>query len=618
MGYLIWTRRETLAGLMGTATLASARANEGQDAGGAAFRHGVASGDPSADGCVIWTRATPLSPTATSLTVAWDVARDEAFADIVETGERKTDAAVDFTVKTVVTGLEPGRTYHYRFRHGEATSGTGRLRTLPNGSLERLRLGVVSCSNYPAGFFHAYKHLAAQQNLDAIVHLGDYIYEYGADGYGGDIGKRIGRIPEPPTETLTLRDYRTRLAQYRLDPDLQAAHAAAPWIAVWDDHETANDSFKEGAENHTPGTEGVWAARKAAALKAWYEWMPAREPGAGRAPFETWRRFAFGDLAHLVTFETRLSGRSKPVSLTQDLPFIETPFDFTDPANPKPITDQSALARIDPAKVRTVPTPFDVTGGTPKPILDFARIRSLDPTNLPPGIVFLPNTDKFRDEILADEARMMMPEAEERFVAQALETASAQNVPWSVIANQVIMAPVVTPNLDEGLSAEAKAAAIRQLPVLAPFFGLTRFELPWNTDAWNGYAAQRDRLLEIFAATGSDVVVLTGDTHAFWANDLTAPSGARAGAEFGVSSVSSPGIAEFFAMSDGNLGQLFEEANETVRYNNVDERGYILLTLTADSAKAEMIAVTDVTKPDFEAKTISTWIVPRGEAMRPA
>ncbi|MGF1456150.1 MAG: alkaline phosphatase D family protein [Alphaproteobacteria bacterium] len=626
MGYLFWTRRDTFKGLAGaglTGTAASSTAfaaNAGADAPkAAAFTHGVASGDPSADGAVIWTRVTPLTDAgktdrAAAPLVGWELATDDAFESVVKTGERKTDSSVDFTVKLVVDGLEPGTDYFYRFRHGAVLSPVGRMRTLPKGALDSLRIGAVSCSNYPAGFFHAYRHLSRQPDLDLIVHLGDYIYEYGATGYGGDVAAQIGRVVEPVTEIQTLEDYRTRFAQYRTDPDLQAAHAAAPWIAIWDDHETANDSWKDGAENHDPETEGNWATRKAAALKAWYEWMPARDPEPGKAPYETWRAFDFGDLARLVTFETRLSGRSKPVSLFTDLPFIETPFDFTDPDNPKPILDPAALAALDPSVVRTIRTPFDMTGGRPKPILDYDRITALDPRNLPEGVIFLPNTKTFREEILADGARQMMPPAEESFVTDTLTRTGRDGVPWSVIANQVIMAPVETPDLDEGLSAEAKARAVKQIPALGPFFAVTKLGLPWNTDAWNGYSAQRDRLLEAFAATDSDVVVLTGDTHAFWANDLTAPSGARAGVEFGVTSVSSPGVGDFFGMKDG-LGALFEKANPGVRYNNVDARGYVLLTLTKDEARAELIAVSDVTKRAFEAQTVSTWIVPRGKAM---
>ncbi len=629
MRYLFWTRRDTFRGLAG-AGIAGAGVNgasafaAGKTAAGSSpvgFLHGVASGDPSADGGVIWTRVTPLvdgtamDKAATPL-VGWDLATDPDFKSIVKTGERKTDASVDFTVKLIVEGLEPGTDYFYRFRHDAEVSPVGRLRTLPKGALDALRIGAVSCSNYPAGFFHAYRHLAGQANLDVIVHLGDYIYEYGATGYASELAEKMGRVVKPATEIQSLEDYRTRLAQYRTDPDLQAAHAAAPWIAIWDDHETANDSWKDGAENHDPESEGQWAARKAAAIKAWYEWMPAREPEDGKAPFETWRAFDFGDLAQLVTFETRLSGRTKPVSLFDDLPFIETPFDFTDPDNPKPITDPAILAGLDPAAVRTLPTPFDMTGEAPRPILDYNRIKTIDPQNLPEGVIFLPNTKKFREEILADGARQMMPPTEEKFVTETLAEAGARSLPWSVIANQVIIAPVETPDLDEGLSDEAKAAAVKQIPALGPFFAVSKLGLPWNPDAWNGYSAQRDRLLDAFAATDSDVVVLTGDTHAFWANDLNAPSGARAGVEFGVTSVTSPGIGAFFGITDGSLGALFEKDNPAVRYNNVDERGYVLLTLTASEARAELIAVSDVTKKDFKAKTVSTWIVPRGEAMR--
>lgn len=620
MGYLIWTRRQTLAGLMGAASATAACSEQTTTAetsvAEARFLHGVASGDPSSDGCVIWTRATPEESAGNDTPViAWDVARDQGFSDIVKSGAFKTDASIDFTVKVTVDGLEPGQTYFYRFRSGDTLSPAGRLRTLPVGAVDQLRIAAASCSNFPAGYFHAYRHLAEQGDLDVVLHLGDYLYEYGPDGYAGETGKRIGRVPEPQKEILTLEDYRTRYAQYRSDPDLQAAHAAAPWIPIWDDHESANDSWKDGAQNHDEG-EGDWATRKAVAVRAWYEWMPVREPGEGRSKPEIWRAFAFGDLAQLVALETRLTGRSEQLSYAEDLPLIETPFDFTDPQDPKPILDPATLAGIDPANVRTLPTPFDMTSGTPVPILDYKRIIELDPANMPDNITFLPNTKKFVDELLADEARMMMPPVQESFVSQELAQADTRGAPWSVIANQVIMAPVTAPDLDESLSAETKAAAIEALPVLARYFALSKLGIPWNLDAWDGYSAQRDRLLEAFAASASDVVVLTGDTHSFWANDLNAPGGARAGVEFGVTSISSPSVIDFFGITERGFGDLFVAANDHVRYNNVDDRGYILLTLTADEARAEMIAVTDVTSKPFEARVASTWIVPRGEPMR--
>jgi alkaline phosphatase D len=190
---------------------------------------------------------------------------------------------------------------------GEA-SPLGRTRTLPEAT-DNIRLGVASCSNLPAGFFGAYGLLAQQHDLNAIVHLGDYTYEYGNGTYGD--GADIGRIPEPNKETITLSDYRTRLSQYRRDPHLQEAHRLHPWILVWDDHEVANDAYKDGAENHQDG-EGDWETRKAAALQAYYEWLPIREiSGHSQINGRIFRRFQFGDLAQLNMLDTRLFGREQ-------------------------------------------------------------------------------------------------------------------------------------------------------------------------------------------------------------------------------------------------------------------------------------------------------------------
>src|SRR5215218_7385684 len=237
------------------------------------FRHGVASGDPLSDRVILWTRVTPASKTA-SQTVSWVIARDPKLAQVVSRGEAQTGAARDFTVKIDVTGLQPATTYYYRFEGGGERSVIGRTRTLPVAGVSRVRLGVVSCSNLPQGFFNAYACLANRADLDAILHLGDYLYEYANAQYGD--GTRFGRIPSPDREVIALAEYRERHAQYKLDPDSQAVHRQHPFIVTWDDHEFANNTWRGGAENHD-ATEGDWLARRNAAQQAYYEWMPMRE-----------------------------------------------------------------------------------------------------------------------------------------------------------------------------------------------------------------------------------------------------------------------------------------------------------------------------------------------------
>ncbi len=262
------------------------------------FQHGVASGDPLPDGVILWTRVSPL--TAGTVEVTWEIAADSGFEPVLATGSAEASAERDYTVKVDVGGLAPARTYFYRFRGQLQTSPVGRTRTAPAGATARARFGVASCSSYAQGYFHAYRALSGRADLDAVIHLGDYIYESGPGQFGGE------RPIEPPREATTLADYRTRHAQYKRDPDLQAVHRQHPFICVWDDHESANNSWKDGAINHQPD-EGSWADRKAAAQRAYAEWMPIRDQGD---PARIWRKLAWGDLADLILLDTRMWART--------------------------------------------------------------------------------------------------------------------------------------------------------------------------------------------------------------------------------------------------------------------------------------------------------------------
>jgi alkaline phosphatase D len=294
----------------------------GQPAGGdGVFRHGVASGDPLRDRVVLWTRVTPAAGDQT-VDVGWMLARDPRMSRVLASGNVRTSAARDFTVKIDASALQPGNTYYYRFSARGARSPVGRTRTLPARPTRRVRLALASCANYPFGFFNVYGRIAARADLDAVLHLGDYIYEYPNAGYGngGGDGRPLGRVPAPDRELLTLDDYRTRYAQYREDPDLQAAHRQHPFIVIWDDHESANNSWSGGAQNHNPG-DGEWAVRREAATRAWREWMPVRDtPGAD---FRLYRQFAFGDLADVLMLDTRLEGRDQQVASRDDVAALE-------------------------------------------------------------------------------------------------------------------------------------------------------------------------------------------------------------------------------------------------------------------------------------------------------
>ncbi|MFT2019825.1 alkaline phosphatase D family protein [Streptomyces sp. 796.1] len=274
---------------------------------GPAFLHGVASGDPLPDGVLLWTRITP-SPDAVpgsghgaAVKVDWEVSTGKDFRTVVARGSVRSSAATDHTIKADVRGLRPGTAYYYRFAVGKTLSPVGRTRTAPaaGASDGNIRFGVVSCANWEAGYFSAYRHLATRGDLDAVLHLGDYIYEYGTGTYPA--AKYVVRQHEPRHEIVSLADYRTRHGHYRTDADLQALHAAHPVIAIWDDHEFANDAWSGGAENHQPEAEGAWARRVEAAKQAYFEWMPVRPSIKGT----TYRRLQFGALADLHLLDLR-------------------------------------------------------------------------------------------------------------------------------------------------------------------------------------------------------------------------------------------------------------------------------------------------------------------------
>ena len=365
------------------------------------FEHGVASGDPLHDRVILWTRVSPAAAKH-NVPVTYVVATDPALRDVARRGVVRTGADRDYTVKVDVDGLRPGTTYYYQFKAEGRSSPIGRTRTLPTGTVDRLRMAVVSCSNHAYGYFNAYARIAQRADLDLMVHLGDYLYEYGAGQYG------TVRTPEPPTEIVTLRDYRQRHAQYKRDPDAQAAHRQHALVAIWDDHETANDAWRDGAQNHQPGTEGDWQNRVAAALQAYYEWMPVRDPrrsdegrddDAERRPYgpadlaalkREQRSFRFGNLAELVMLEERLQARSQQLPATIATPlgpaFVQTGA-FADPARTLLGNEQEAwLAK----RLRTTPARWKLIGQG----VMFAQLKGVAATNAAGGGAFL-NSDQW-------------------------------------------------------------------------------------------------------------------------------------------------------------------------------------------------------------------------------
>ncbi len=449
------------------------------------FRHGVASGDPLQDRVVIWTRVTPFSFQET-VQVEWVMAEDPQFTKVVRRGFTSTQPLLDYTVKVDVTRLEPDTTYYYRFMAMGASTPVGRTKTLPAGSVDRLRLAVASCSNFPFGFFNAYQLIARREDLDAVVHLGDYIYEYAEGTYG--VGGRFNRVPFPNREIVSLSDYRLRYAQYRTDPDLQEAHRQHPWIIVWDDHESTNDSWTGGAENHQPDTEGDWQMRKAAAIQAWLEWQPVRENIYEGGSIS--RTFRFGNLMDLVMLDTRLQGR-----------------------------DQQVAAN---------------------------------------------STE------LANAGRTLLGRDQESWLFRQLSGSSDNGARWRLLGQQTMMAQLLGPN-----------------------------GLPFNTDQWDGYPASRTNLLNHISTQKIDnVVVLTGDIHSSWANEVAVnpfvPSmSTRLAVEFVGTSVTSPGIDDRAQAGPLEAGLL---QTPHIKYVNLSRRGYMLIDVNRDRAQAEWYHVQTITE----------------------
>ncbi|MGE5500404.1 MAG: alkaline phosphatase D family protein [Ignavibacteriales bacterium] len=535
-------RRGALA-LLGGGAAAATAASSARASQKISFQHGVASGDPMQDGVVIWTRLTPADPKAERASANYVVTT--ANGKRVQNGRVFTSAARDFTAKVELTGLEPGREYLYWFENGGVKSPIARTRTLPSGHIDDLVLAVASCALWTGGYYNAYQAIADQHRIDAVLHLGDYIYEYGMDGYGGEIGAKIGRTVDPTHEILTLADYRRRHAQAKSDPMLQAAHARAPWIVVWDDHEVANDDWMGGAENHQPN-EGLWSDRKAAALRAWYEWMPIRDPKPGRPIEAINRSFQFGDLATLIMLETRLTARTHQLDYATDL----------------------------------------IVEGKPDP-------------------------QAFMGKYL-DPARTMMGPAQEAWLADQLKTSVASGHRWQVLGNQVVMARVVMPDVSKKMPAEAYAQLMTNLPadvraIASQAPAIAAAGLPYDLDAWDGYPAARERVYGMFKAANATPVVVSGDSHAFWANDLHDAAGQRVAAEFGTAGITSPGIADILVGAP--INEAFEERNKEVLYTDHGAKGFVLLTLTREAATADIVGVSTVYAPKAETKVLKRFRV---------
>ncbi|MBR7747922.1 alkaline phosphatase D family protein [Undibacterium baiyunense] len=522
----------------------------------ATFEHGVASGDPLSDRVIIWTRVTPSSNyDGRDFELTWQLASDEQFSKVIKSGSIVTNASRDFTAKIDVTGLSANTNYFYRFNFDSRLSPVGRTKTLPIGSVQQVKLAVVSCSNYPAGYFHVYAEIAKLTDLDAVLHLGDYIYEYPRDGYASQDAASLNRQVEPKTEIVTLTDYRTRYAIYRSDTDLQAVHAKHPFIAVWDDHEFANDTWNGGAENHDPAKEGPFSARRAAALQAYHEWMPIRLPDASKND-RIYRSFDFGNLASLHMLDTRLIGRDKQLSYA---------------------TYMGAGGAFDAVKF------------------------SADMSN--------PNRQLMgAEQTTWLQAQMSKSTATWQILGQQILMAR-MNIPAPLVLGQISFSDYTT-LLGKAQLAPATLTSSETAILAQP-------AIPYNLDAWDGYVVARETVFATAKALDKNLISLAGDTHNSWASDLLDLNANAIGVEFGVSSVSSPGFEEYFAKEDpAKVAAGLEQIIAPLVYAETKSRGYMLVTATPSEARCEWRYVSTVKSKTYTAVSGKTLKVLPGKANR--
>lgn len=541
--------RRGLMGLTASATLAACTSpkplstkNDHSKSSGT-FQHGVASGDPYETSVVLWTRLTPEEER--DLTVDWEISLSSDFADIIHAGAVHTNLSKDFCAKVVADKLQAGTEYFYRFRSGEVLSPIGRTRTLPTGSIEQLRFAIVSCSNWEHGYFNAYDAIAKQaktQPYDALIHLGDYYYEYGPNS----TPRLSDRIHSPAHEIISLEDYRQRHAQYRTDSALQNATAAMPLIAVWDDHETSNDSWRSGAQNHQTANEGDWDSRQHAALRAYYEWMPIREPKPGHVRSDIYRNFRFGDLLNLTCVETRLTARAEPIVVEEHIDEISK------------------------------------EGGV----------------------------EKFRNEVLYAPDREMFGSDQQDFIIDALTQSKADGVTWRLLANQVIMGRLLTPDFTPYISTEGIEKIEPDWPEVRDFLTLSKYNMPVYPDSWDGYPVARDRFYAALDAAGmNDMLVLTGDAHEFWLNDLTSDTGKKVGLEIVTTSVSSETLTAYLGDGTADHNLLLTKENPDARYYNATVNGFVDLTLKKNEAIVRMMGVSTVLSRDYELSETAQFTV---------
>lgn len=476
------------------------------------FTLGVASGDPLPDSVILWTRLAPDPLDGGGLDgegdieVRWEIARDAAFTTVLQSGAALATEALGHSVHVEARGLEPASEYFYRFMAGGEISTVGRTKTAPaaDAAPEVVRFAFVSCQHYEQGYYTAYRQLA-NENLDLVLHLGDYIYENGPSENPEAIRYHTGG------EIQTLVDYRNRYGLYKSDPDLQLAHGSAPFATTWDDHEVDNNYTGPHSEKGIPTEELL--ARRANAYQAYYENLPLRPESMPVGPdMQLYRRLKYGNLVEFSVLDTRQYRTDHPCGDGRQV---------------------SCPAQLDPSATTTGPK-------------------------------------------------------QERWLLDGLDASTSA---WNVIAQQIMMAAIDT---------EVGAGEV------------------FGQDSWSGYPAARNRVLQHLMSRGtSNPVVLTGDVHSSWVNDLKAdwddPASVTIGTELVVTSISSGGDPD-----EGERAQNSDEVSETIQENphvkfmDRNLRGYVSCEVTPQRWTAVYQACEGVTRPDLAVGSQATFVIETG------
>jgi alkaline phosphatase D len=485
------------------------------------FQHGVASGDPLQDRVILWTRVTVPHPGDVEL--KWEIAEDENFKKIVNSGTTTARYEDDHTAHADATGLQPASRYYYRFQAEGESSSTGRTKTLPQAGVTHLRFAQVSCAKFNAGFFNAYARIAARDDLDFLLHLGDYIYEAANIPPAGQTpGADIDRPFNPLHECKTLSDYRTRYAQYHSDADVQKMHAALPIIGTVDDHEFADGAWREGADLHDEQRDGPWSERMKNCFQARNEWLPVRLADPSD-PSRVYRKVSLGGLADLFLINTRIY-RDQP---------------------------------------------------------------------LPPPAMY-------------DENRTALGKAQREWLFTEFENSKAK---WRVLGNPSVLSTTWKENFPE----EVKLPLLKLKLIAAD--GKSA-----DYDQWDGYPAERKKVINLLHQHRGSVVVLSGDIHVSMAielkNDPFDEQEQVAAVEFINTSLTSQNMDDKMKWAPRTQSLKYEQSLQKIfpqiKFLDLDSHGYNIVDVTSERVQVEYWMVDTVLKRTDNESLDALWRVDAG------